>query len=263
MPAQIRLGDQLGGPGRSPLAGLEGDSQFNDPVSLSAQFTAPDGRTARRADDHGRNRPRLARLLAHSTARRADEDEDRAHASSQYQLAGQFRSQPQPTKRVDNEAWVGLTIEEHAGRVTWYAPITLATASIRLAHDRRPSADARMQGSCVPVTKDFSARLGRGVPIGELASASGRHEQRSLSHPSPPPPIVFQPEGSEVKISGRLIPGIPAPETVPASKSPSLLRHWHIYSYADRDDQPGSKPTLIAFDQLSGLKSGRPVPPPP
>ena len=113
---QIRIGDQLGGPSRSPLAGLEGDSVFNDPVSLSAQFTAA---TADRpavlmitADvAPGWHVYSLTQPPGGPTKTKIELTE-----SPQYHLAGQFRSQPEPIKRVDNQAWVGLTIEEHAGK---------------------------------------------------------------------------------------------------------------------------------------------------
>src|SRR3990172_8325532 len=122
--AQIRLGDQLGG--RSPLAGLEGANVFGEPVQIAAQFTAP---TA--------DRPAVLAITAEiepgwhvysitQPPGGPTKTKIELTPSPDYQLAGEFRAYPEPTKRVDNEAWVGLTIEEHADRVTWYAPITLA-----------------------------------------------------------------------------------------------------------------------------------------
>ena len=164
-------GRPIGRPSRSPLAGLEGDSQFNDPVTLSAQFTAA---TA--------DRPAVLMITAdiapgwhvYSLTQPPGgptKTKIELTASPQYHLAGQFRSQPEPIKRVDNEAWVGLTIEEHDGQVTWYAPIELAAgvdpASLTITGKVRMLA---CKESCIPVNKDFTARLGRGVPIGELDS---------------------------------------------------------------------------------------------
>ncbi|MEX2091688.1 MAG: cytochrome c biogenesis protein CcdA [Pirellulales bacterium] len=256
---QIRLGDQLGGPSRSPLAGLEGDSQFNDPVTLSAQFTAANA-----------DRPAVLMITAdvepgwhvYSITQPPGgptKTKIELSPSPEYHLAGQFRSQPEPTTRVDNEAWVGLTIEEHADQVTWYAPIELAAgvdpASLTIAGQVRMLA---CKESCIPVNKDFTAQLGRGVPIGELASASGGATNSTATSTSTS--TNFQPEGSEVKISGRLIPG----NTVPGDGARLEITltpapNWHIYAYADRDDHPGSKPTLIAIEQLSGLKAARPA----
>src|SRR3989304_5813324 len=201
--AQIRLGDQWGGPSRSPLAGLEGDSQFSDPVALSAQFTAP---TA--------DRPAVLMITAdvapgwhvYSLTQPPGgptKTKIEITPSPQYHLAGQFRSQPEPTERVDSEAWVGLTIEEHDGQVTWYAPLELAEgvdpASPTITGQVRMLA---CKESCIPVNKDFAARLGRGVPIGEVAAATGGAMARIATTAT-----TFQPEGSEDKISGRPIPG--------------------------------------------------------
>jgi len=255
---QIRLGDQLGGPSRSPLAGLEGDSQFNDPVELSAEFTAP---TA--------ERPAVLMITANIapgwhvyslTQPPGGPTKTRIELtpSSEYQLAGQFHSQPQPTERVDDEAWVGLTIEEHSGRVTWYAPVALASgvdpATLVIAGQVRMLA---CKDSCIPITKDFTARLGPGVAVGDLDLAAAAPAAVGTVTSSP---ASFQPEGSEVKISGRIVadearPGGSALLKITLTPAPN----WHIYGYADQDNQPGSKPTLIAFEQLSGLKAGRPT----
>jgi thiol:disulfide interchange protein len=253
------LGDQLGGPGRSPLAGLEGDSQFNNPVALTAQFTAP---TA--------ERPAVLMVTAEiaplwhvysltQPAGGPTKTKIELTSSPEYQLAGPFRSQPQPTSRVDNEAWVGLTIEEHAGRVTWYAPVELAPgvdpATLTITGQVRMLA---CKESCIPVNKDFSARLGPGVPVGELdfaaSTSSATNNAAAMSSAS------FQPDGSEVKVSGRLVPAEVRPgDSARLEITLTPAPNWHVYAFADRDDHPGSKPTLIAFEQSSGLKVGRPV----
>jgi thiol:disulfide interchange protein/DsbC/DsbD-like thiol-disulfide interchange protein len=255
--AQIRLGDQLGGPSRSPLAGLEGDSQFNDPVTLSAQFTAA---TA--------DRPAVLMITAdiapgwhvYSLTQPPGgptRTKIELTPSPEYQLAGEFRALPEPTQRVDTETWVGLTIEEHEGLVTWYAPLELAEgvdpASLTITGQVRTLA---CKESCIPVNKDFTARLGRGVPIGEVAAATGDATNNFATSS----PTNFQPEGSEVKISGRLIPGNTRPgDGVRLEITLTPAPNWHIYAYADRDDHPGSKPTLIAFEKLSGLEAARPA----
>lgn len=254
---QVRMGGQLGDQLGSPLAGLEGDSQFSDPVSLEAQFTAA---TANRpavlmitADiERGWHVYSLTQPSGGPTKTKIELTE-----SPQYHLVGQFRSLPEPTKRVDNEAWVGLTIEEHDGPVTWYAPIELAAgvdpAKLTITGKVRMLA---CKDSCIPVTKEFTARQGQGVPIGDLDLTAPVHllnEQVAST---------YQPEGSEVKISGRLIPGVTRPgDQARLEITLAPAPNWHIYAYADRDDRPGSKPTLIAFEQLSGLKAARPATP--
>jgi DsbC/DsbD-like thiol-disulfide interchange protein len=254
------LGDELDAPDRSPLAGLEGDAVFDEPVTVSAQFTAA-----------AADRPAVLMISAdiapgwhvYSITQPPGgptRTKIELAPSSQYHLAGQFGAQPQPTSRIDQETWVGLTIEEHADRVTWYAPIKLADGAD--PPTLTISGQVRMlacKESCIPVNKDFSARLGRGVPIGplelapgELASASGAFTAGNL--------YSYQPDGSEVKITGRVVPVVTAPgarATLEVTLTPAP--NWHVYAYADRDDQPGSKPTLIAFEQLSGLKAERPA----
>ena len=53
--------------------------------------------------------------------------------------------------------------------MTWYAPIELAAgvdpAALTITGQVRMLA---CKESCIPVNKEFTARLGRGVPIGEL-----------------------------------------------------------------------------------------------
>lgn len=268
---QVRLGDQLGGP-KSPLAGLEGaDSVFADPVTLTAQFTAA---TA--------DRPAVLMITAkiapgwhvYSLTQASGgptKTKIEVADSPQYHLIGQFRSIPDPTTHVDDTAWVGLTIEEHANEVTWYAPIELTPgvdpATVKVSGKVRMLA---CQESCIPANKDFTARLGAGVPIGpldvsspsapaagELASASG--SAGPITTPSAPL-TTYQPEGSEVTLTGQLLPSTARPgERATLEITLNAGTHWHLYAYADRDDHPGSKPTLIAFEQLSGLKAVRPT----
>jgi thiol:disulfide interchange protein/DsbC/DsbD-like thiol-disulfide interchange protein len=263
--AQIRLG----GPSGSPLAGLEGDSQFSDPVALSAQFTAATAEhsavlmiTAEIAP--GWHVYSLTQPPGGPTKTKIE-----LTPSPEYQLAGEFRSLPQPTERVDNEAWVGLTIEEHAGQVTWYAPIELAAgvdpAALTIAGQVRMLA---CKDSCIPVNKDFTARLSEnsyiGLQIAAERTASSLTPVGMGDHParfdSQSAVGSIQPEGSEVKISGRLIPGVTrAGDGARLEITLTPAPHWHVYANADRDDQAGSKPTLIAFAQLSGLKASRPT----
>ncbi|MGD9633742.1 MAG: hypothetical protein AB7U97_10740, partial [Pirellulales bacterium] len=269
---QIRLGDALSGPTSSPLAGLEGDSGFTDPVQLSAQLAPAEG-----------DRPAVLAITADImpgwhvyslTQPPGGPTKTRIEVtpSPQFKLLGDFRGYPAPTTRVDNDVWVGLKIEEHDGQVTWYAPIELAAgvdpASLTIAGKVRMLA---CKESCVPVNKDFTARVGTGIPFDKL--------DLSVSQPAARPAVIasamtnvpqpldaatasanFKPEGSEVQVRGQLVPAVTR-SSDGARLEITLIAppEWHIYAFADRDDQPGSKPTLIAFTELSGLKAGRPV----
>jgi thiol:disulfide interchange protein len=269
---QVRLGDALGGGG--PLAGLEGDSGLADPVTLSAQFSAASG-----------DRPAVLAITADIasgwhvyslTQPPGGPTKTRIEVtpSPQFKLLGEFRSYPAPSSRVDNDVWVGLTIEEHDGQVIWYAPIELSpvvdpsTLSI--------SGQVRMlacKDSCIPVNKDFYARLGTNIPFDKLDLSYVPRSENANPQPVVPAsrgsnplsdltytPSTYKPDGSEVQIMGRLIPGVTrASDGAQIEISLVPAAHWHIYALADRDDQPGSKPTLIAFSDLSRLEAGRPV----
>lgn len=272
---QVRLGDALGGPSGSPLAGLAGGSTFVDPVTLSAEFSAAAG-----------GRPAVLAITADIapewhvyslTQPPGGPTKTRIEVapSSEFKLLGEFRSFPAASTRVDNDVWVGLKIEEHDGQVIWYAPIELADGvelkTLAIAGKVRMLA---CKDSCIPVNKDFTARLGNGIPFdkldlsvsqpapGKLAAASSA---AATNVPAPQTisnfsPTVYKPEGSEVKVLGRLIPGVTRAEDG-ARLEITLVppTDWHIYAFADQDNQPGSKPTLIALSELSGLKAGRPV----
>ena len=260
---QLDLGessDELGG---SPLAGLEGDFDATEPVTISAEFTAPtaDQPAAlliRAEIASGWHVYSLTQPPGGPSKTKID-----VVPSSQYRLASEFRSWPAPTKTVDKQVWVGLTIEEHEGQVVWYAPIKLAEGvdPASLTIDGKVQMLACKQ-SCVPVTKSFSAREGAIADFGlRMADLDLSMVPSSPSAVADPPLAAasFQPEGSEVKISGRLSPGV----TRPGAKAQLEITlipppHWHIYAYADRDEHAGSKPTLIAFDSLSGLRAAPP-----
>ncbi len=265
--AQIRLGEQLSGRTGNPLDGLNGESDTDQPVTLSAQFTAPTAERPAILMVTAKIAPNWHVYSLTQPSGGPTKTKIELTPSPDYHLIGQFRANPAPTSRVDQEAWVGLTIEEHADEVIWYAPIELAPGvdpiSLSITGHVRMLA---CKDSCIPVNQDFSARLGRGVPIGpldltastlapgELASASGRVAPYSETD------TTFQPAGSEVKITGRIIPALDRPlhgARLEITFTPPP--DWHLYAYADRDDRPGTKPTLIAFEKLSGLKSARPA----
>jgi thiol:disulfide interchange protein/DsbC/DsbD-like thiol-disulfide interchange protein len=261
--AQVRIG--------GALSGLEGATAASDqPVTLSSQFTPA---TAQRpavlmitADvASGWHVYSLTQPPGGPTKTKIELAPD-----SPAKLLGPFQATPAPTTRIDQEAWVGLTIEEHDGRVTWYAPIELnADANSATA---QVTGEVRMlacKESCIPVNLNFTARQGPGVPIGPLDVVAGHSEAGGASRndaiPSAagsqtPATVSFQPEGSEVTLTGRLTPATVRPgDTAALTLTLAPAANWHVYAHADRDDQVGSKPTLIAFDAHSGLEASRPT----
>lgn len=271
---QVRLGDALGGPGSSPLAGLEGDTGLADPVQLSAQFAPADG-----------GRPAVLAISAEvmpgwhvysltQPSGGPTKTKIEVTPSPQFKLLGEFRGYPAPSTRVDNDVWIGLKIEEHDGQVIWYAPIELAAgvdpATVVISGKVRMLA---CRESCIPVNKDFTARLGTSIPFDklDLSSTSPSPGEQVVANvtaePTRPQPISaanistsFKPEGSEVQVMGQLIPGVTrASDGARLEFSLVTPPGWHVYAFAEHDNQPGSKPTLIAFNELSGFQAGRPV----
>ena len=73
-------------------------------------------------------------------------------------------------------------------------------------------------------------------------------------------PGTFRAANSSVTLHGRLEPSTVAPGQqaqllLTAEMDPS----WHVYTFAPKDNQVGSKPTLIVLDQTSGLEVGPPT----
>jgi suppressor for copper-sensitivity B len=182
--------------------------------------------------------------------------------SPQFRLIGPFGSFPEPTKQIDQVAWVGLELQEHENQVTWYAPIEL-TAGV-------DPATVEIQGnvklqvckeSCVPVNTAFAARLGTGVPIGPIRtgdSGLGTGGSDVAKNVGATSSGTYQAEGSEVKWTGHLEPAVLQPgglANVVLTATPAS--GWHIYAWADHDDGHGSKPTLIMLRPQAGLVAGQ------
>jgi suppressor for copper-sensitivity B len=174
--------------------------------------------------------------------------------STDYRLLAPFRSEPAPKSHVDTVAWPGLKIEEHEGKVTWYAPIEI-TAGIN-PKSLEITGQVHMEvcetgGSCVPVDEDFTAREGQ-LPNAAIRLADW-----------PPPTANGQPhstvasiqlQDSAAKFSGRLVPAAVRPgESAELHITATLPPLAHIFAFADRDHLGGSKATLIALQTTSGL----------
>lgn len=255
-----------------------GDDQ-SDPVSVSAQFTTDTGVpavlmiTARIADGW-----HIYSLTQPPGGPKKTQIE--LAPTPQYRLIGSFAAFPKPKSHIDQVAWIGLELQEHEGEVTWYAPIDLTAGVDPSAVEIRGTVHMQAcKESCIPVNAPFVAKLGKGVSIGPLdmnpatdASETGSGSQTaaksSLSDLSDslarlseqgleaqlPSTGTYRAEGSQVTISGQLEPGVVRPvgsTRLVITATPKA--NWHVYAYAQRDDKPGSKPTLIAIDQTSGM----------
>lgn len=251
---QVRIG---GGLGSSPLAGLDGDAVLGDPVTIRAEFAAATADRPAVLAITARMLPEwhvysLTQPPGGPTKTRIE-----VSPSPEFELVGEFRAVQEPKSHVDQQAWIGLTLEEHYDEVTWFAPIQLAAgvdpASLEIKGKVRMLA---CKESCIPVNKEFVARLGDISGLG-ITAADIRHfaQQNPQSEMA-----LFQVAGSEVTVSGRVVPGVASPNgraTLEIKLTPA--EGWHVYAYAARDEGHGSKPTLIALESTSGLIVRRPT----
>ncbi len=118
--------------------------------------------------------------------------------SDQFKLAGSFASFPEPHSFIDQEAFIGVEVQEHTSQVTWYVPIeitpSVSPASIAISGTVKLQACNK---SCIPMSLPFVAKVGQGVPIGPLNMA--------------PPPIAdaepVAPKGNTPKLIAPLTTG--------------------------------------------------------
>ena len=179
--------------------------------------------------------------------------------SPSFRLLSSFNSQPPPKfGRDELEPGVSVKVEEHAGQVTWYAPIELkagvdpATLEIRGMVHMLMCPEGRKTGEgCQPVDKDFEARLATSADV-------------AVKLPAQPIKATIHPEGatgpyqarnSTARVEGQLRPSAARPgESAELEFSVIAPNRAHVFAHADYDLRPiGNKPTLIAIETASGL----------
>lgn len=155
--------------------------------------------------------------------------------TEQAKLTGPFVAETEPHKHVDTQAFVGLTIEEHTGEVTWSAPLQLAQGvdpanlTLQVEFDGQVCKD-----DCLPVKQIVDAKFA-GTYM--LAAATGEYKPE-LAH------LVWK--------------GVAEPKVVAPGGTVTLLftatpeAPFHIYSYSTSKDIKGFAPTRIAFQKTSG-----------
>ncbi len=118
---------------------------------------------------------------------------------------------------------------------------------------------------CVPQKVKFAARAATSAAAAKANELFALDNKlREINPPAPLDPATstkgsFQADGSVVKITGRLEPADAKPgDRVHVSLTATPARGWHVYALSARDDQPGSKPTLIGLDGLWGLAAWPP-----
>jgi cytochrome c biogenesis protein CcdA/thiol-disulfide isomerase/thioredoxin len=106
-----------------------------------------------------------------------------------YRLRGPFRALSAPEKKQEG-IWSdpALVTETHAGSVTWYAPIELASgvdpATLRITGQLY--AQACSTGCLMPQDYPFTAVLGKGMPVPEAGTPRGSPDAAGIP-PSYPP----------------------------------------------------------------------------
>jgi suppressor for copper-sensitivity B len=249
------------------IVGAFDDEAGADPVSFSSVFTMPSA-----------DRPALVAITAriepgwhvYSLTQPPGGPQKttiEVEPSPAYKLLAPFRAQPEAKKRIDNEIWVGLEIQEHADEVTWYAPIELAEGVDPAKLEIRGTIDLQVcNESCIPIQQPFIAALGQLIDL-ELPTTAPTNQSAIRNPQSEIAPLSgptfegsYSAEDSEIQISGRIIPGLTRPgDGARLQLTATPTGNWHVYAHAPRDDKPGSKPTLIAFESTSGLKVGKPA----
>src|SRR3954471_17258835 len=182
--------------------------------------------------------------------------------SSNYRPLGKFRSQPAP-KAGSEEIGPGssIKVEEHEGEVTWYAPIELTAGTDPKSLEIRGSIHMQVcetHGTCVPVDKEFVAALAASSEAADnlpsTTAQTGAPNPQSAIHNPQSAPGPYQPQGSSLKLEGRIAPSSVKPgESAILEITATPPTDGHVYAHADRDPKRGTKPVLIAIQSASGL----------
>jgi suppressor for copper-sensitivity B len=190
-----------------------------------------------------------------------------------YKLAGEFKALEQPTIHHYEDIYPGLPVEEHEKRVTWAAPIEIASGVdlSKLQIAGALNAQACSSACLAPQDYKFVARLGSGdqetqPPSQATANTSAVAKDVSTgSQQSRQPETAgvarFQPAGSHAVLTGVL-----RPATTPPGSAARIIINvdpapgWHIYALAEKTIHDVSEPTLIVFTETSGLRIKSPHP---
>ncbi|HQU45292.1 MAG: hypothetical protein B7Z73_10330, partial [Planctomycetia bacterium 21-64-5] len=175
-------------------------------------------------------------------------------ANPGFKVAGDFTPSSPPKAHVDDLAFKGLTLEEHAGSVTWTAPIELAAdadpAKLKIAG--KLFAQTCRAGQCLfPQDFPFVAKFGPAIAEKGRPAAAPADAERSPGQAG-----TF--ELDAITFRGHLSPKV----AVPGGKVSLVITAepasgWHIYELSDKTSAAtGAKPTLLVLTETSGLKNG-------
>lgn len=247
------------------VAGLLGGEQENQ-VTISAQFTAAaDDKpavlmvTADIAPQWHIYPLKMAGGLGLPTKITVDQ-------SPEYRVIGSFGAFPEPETHQTKVAGKAVDVAEHTGQVTFYVPIELQAGVDPAATTIRGKVDllvCKDDSQCVPKSLPFTAKLGKGVPIGPIAlESAAAPTQISDSAPELEGPVsigTYRAKDSEVTWNGWLEPAQVTPgRTATLHLKAEPTKGWHIYARADQVPKVGTKPTLIVVTEPAGLEVFKP-----
>ena len=123
---------------------------------------------------------------------------------------GAFRSHPAPESKKE-AAFGGMTVESHAGRVVWYAPVRFAagTDPARLAIQGSVNVQPCTETGCLP-PRDFPfvASLGQGIAIPRTSAALADESKAPESGPARfDPRAVVLDDKADTSMAGALLLG--------------------------------------------------------
>jgi suppressor for copper-sensitivity B len=157
--------------GQFDLSNLGGfGAKPKDPVSFSAQFTAATADQPAVVMVTALIEPGYHVYSITQPAGGPQRTELQLDPSPDYKLIGSWAAAQKYEPHVDpKSAWGNIEEQQHKKVVTWYAPVELAAgvdpAQLAIAGTIHLQA---CEVQCVDVDHEFTARLGKGVPIGPL-----------------------------------------------------------------------------------------------
>jgi thiol:disulfide interchange protein len=175
--------------------------------------------------------------------------------SADFKLLGDFATEQVPNKHAAPE-YDGLVLEEHEGKVTWFAPIELAkdVDPKSLVIKGAVYAQACSNACIAPKDYKFEAKLGEPVALSaeSLEKIAAAIKAAVPGEALPPNETKsaddYQAKGSHVIWRGEITPAVAAPgEEVVVRLTAVPVEQFHLYGYAAKDARTpqASKPTLI------------------
>jgi len=100
---------------------------------------------------------------------------------AQFRLSGPFQVVQPPVVHTYDEFWPNLPVEEHEGKVVWYAPIELAEG----VDPNRLTITGKILGQvckemCLPFTLEFMASMGPGMAVTAGATSTAASQPLAL-----------------------------------------------------------------------------------